>query len=74
MAVTHWSEAVRQEMHKLCSDKVGINSFKMFMAYKDMLMINDGEMLEVFKTCKEIGAIGQVSITLYCKSLFVETF
>ena len=35
MAVTYWNENVRQEMYSICSDEgVGINSFKMFMAYK----------------------------------------
>ena len=35
MAVTYWNENVRQEMFNICSDEgVGINSFKMFMAYK----------------------------------------
>ena len=60
MAVTYWNEKVRDEMREVCSDKIGINSFKMFMAYKDVMMLRDNEMIEVFKTCKEIGAIGQV--------------
>ncbi len=35
MAVTYWNESVGQEMAKLCSDDgPGINSFKIFMAYK----------------------------------------
>lgn len=47
-------------MKQICSEKMGINSFKMFMAYKDVFMLRDNEMIEVFKTCREIGAIGQV--------------
>ena len=47
-------------MRQICSDERGINSFKMFMAYKDVFMLQDHEMLEVFKTCTQIGAIGQV--------------
>ena len=47
-------------MHEVCSERCGINSFKMFMAYKDVFMVRDNEMLEIFKTCREIGAIGQV--------------
>ncbi len=47
-------------MRQTCSERCGINSYKMFMAYKDVFMVRDNEMLEVFKTCREIGAIGQV--------------
>ncbi len=47
-------------MRVICSPRCGINSFKMFMAYKDVFMVRDNEMLEIFKTCREIGAIGQV--------------
>ena len=60
MAVTHWSDSVRQEMSQICAEEKAINSFKMFMAYKDVLMLQDGEMLECFKACRAIGAIGQV--------------
>ena len=60
MAITYWNDNVHREMGQVCNDERGINSFKVFMAYKDVLMINDEEMLNVFKRCKEIGAIGQV--------------
>lgn len=36
---------------------LGVNSFKMFMAYKDQLMIEDPEMYEIFIKCKELGAL-----------------
>lgn len=38
----------------------GINSFKVFQAYKDVFMLDDGEILEVFKKTKELGALAQV--------------
>lgn len=60
MAITYWNENVRQEMKQICSDEIGINSFKMFMAYKDMLMLRDNEMIETFKTCRQIGGLAQV--------------
>ena len=47
MAVTYWNENVRKEMAEVCNE--GINSFKMFMAYKDVFMVRDDEMLEIFK-------------------------
>ncbi|EDO46551.1 predicted protein [Nematostella vectensis] len=59
VAVTWWSEEVAEEMEILVKEK-GINSFKTFMAYKDVMMINDAEMINCYKKCKEIGAIAQV--------------
>lgn len=38
----------------------GVNSFKMFMAYRDQYMIRDPELIETFKACKELGAIAMV--------------
>ena len=39
MAITWWDESVRQEMREIASERCGINSFKMFMAYKDVFML-----------------------------------
>ena len=30
------------------------------MAYKDVFQLNDSQMIDVFKTCKEIGALAMV--------------
>merc|ERR1719309_1284099 len=60
MAITYWDEKVEQEMAKITSQDVGINSFKVFMAYKDVFMLRDNEIIECFKKVREIGAIGQV--------------
>lgn len=61
MAVTYWNEDVRKAMEQITSpDGAGINSFKMFMAYKDLMMIRDNEMLECMKTCRNIGALALV--------------
>lgn len=43
----------------LCGEK-GVNSFKMYMAYKDVLMLNDAELYETFERCREVGALAQV--------------
>lgn len=59
MAVTSWNEQVAKEMEILAKEK-GINSFKFFMAYKGALMINDEQMIEAFRKCKEIGALAMV--------------
>lgn len=47
------------EVH-ICSLISGINSFKFFMAYKGILMINDELLLEGFKKCKSLGALAMV--------------
>ncbi|KAI4891110.1 hypothetical protein NFI96_032862, partial [Prochilodus magdalenae] len=59
VAVTWWDDTVRQEMETLVQEK-GVNSFKMFMAYKDVFMLRDHELYAAFSQCREIGAIAQV--------------
>jgi dihydropyrimidinase len=59
VAVTWWSPEVQQEMEELCRDH-GINSFKMFMAYKDLWQLDDTELFEAFEKCKQLGAVAQV--------------
>ncbi|MEQ2211946.1 hypothetical protein XENOCAPTIV_021717 [Xenoophorus captivus] len=50
---------VKKEMETLAKEK-GVNSFKMFMAYKDVFMLHDSELYAAFAQCKAIGAIAQV--------------
>ncbi|XP_037795502.1 dihydropyrimidinase-like [Penaeus monodon] len=59
VGVTWWSPKVAEEMQELTED-LGINSFKMFMAYKDTWQLGDADLLESFKRCKELGALAQV--------------
>ncbi|GCB60745.1 hypothetical protein scyTo_0006920 [Scyliorhinus torazame] len=59
VAVTWWSAKVKDEMEILVKEK-GVNSFKMFMAYKGVFMLQDNELYSVFCHCKELGAIAQV--------------
>ena len=60
MAVTHWSEEVAAELPLVTQPDIGINSFKVFMAYKDVMMIRDGEIIECFKV-----TYSYLSILLY---------
>ena len=39
---------------------LGVNSFKCFMAYKDVFMLRDDELYHAFKACREFGALAQV--------------
>lgn len=59
MAVTWWSDQVHNEMKTLCEER-GVNSFKIFLAYKGVLDLNDTEMYETFERCRELGAVAQV--------------
>lgn len=58
-AITWWSPSVSDEMGVLCNEK-GISSFKMFMAYKGLFMLNDAELYETFERCRDLGALAQV--------------
>ena len=59
VAVTWWSDKVREEMGVLTS-RHGINSFKHFMAYKGAIMVSDEQMLQSFRRCQELGALATV--------------
>lgn len=62
VAVTWWDGpqgTVAKEIRELAKVH-GVTSFKAFMAYKGSLMVNDEELLGLFKLCKEIGALPQV--------------
>ncbi|XP_048840821.1 dihydropyrimidinase-related protein 5b isoform X2 [Brienomyrus brachyistius] len=59
VGVTWWGPKVHAEMETLVREK-GVNSFQMFMSYKDMLMLRDSELYQVFQTCKDIGAVARV--------------
>src|SRR6185295_2462676 len=55
MAITWWGEQVWKEMAEVV--KRGVNTFKVFMAYKGALMVNDDEMYQSFLRCAELGAL-----------------
>lgn len=59
VGVTWWSPHVAKEMEILVKDR-GVNSFKMFLAYKDVFMLRDNELYESFKACKELGSLAMV--------------
>lgn len=58
-AITSWSNSVKNEMRILCEER-GVNSFKTFMAYKDVFMLNDTELYEIFEECRNLGAVAMV--------------
>ncbi|XP_058978776.1 dihydropyrimidinase [Musca domestica] len=59
VGVTWWSKLVSDEMKILCQE-LGINSYKMFMAYKGLYQLNDSDMLDSLERIRELGALAQV--------------
>ncbi|XP_072045805.1 dihydropyrimidinase-like [Amphiura filiformis] len=59
VAVTWWGDKTKEEIATLCSEK-GVNSFKMYMAYKDSIMVTDDVMYKAFNCIKENGALAMV--------------
>uniref|UniRef100_A0A8C1PA17 Uncharacterized protein n=1 Tax=Cyprinus carpio TaxID=7962 RepID=A0A8C1PA17_CYPCA len=45
---------------KVLVGEKGVNSFQMFMAYKDVLMLKDSELYQAMHSCKDIGAVARV--------------
>ena len=59
VAVPHVNDKSKDEMEILARDH-GINSFKMFMAGSENIMLNNNELLEAFRHIKDIGCIAKV--------------
>lgn len=57
--VTWWTDEMKREMEELCN-KHGVNSFKMFMAYKDQYMLDDSQLYSSVNACKELGAVPMI--------------
>lgn len=38
----------------------GVTSFKFFMAYRDLFMLRDPDLLKGFKICKSLGTVAMV--------------
>ncbi|KAL1023934.1 hypothetical protein UPYG_G00049240 [Umbra pygmaea] len=54
-----WNSRVKDELEVLVQEK-GINSFQVYMAYKDMFQMTDSQLYEAFSFLKELGAVVMV--------------
>lgn len=56
MAITGWGDKTADEMRAVVQEH-GITSFKVFMAYKGAIMVDDGELYQVMKQAAKLGAV-----------------
>ena len=56
MGISGWDERTAAEMHTVVAEH-GIPSFKVLMAYKGTLMVDDGELYQVMKHAARLGAV-----------------
>ncbi|KAJ6652662.1 hypothetical protein lerEdw1_011207 [Lerista edwardsae] len=54
--ITNWYDGIREELDILVQDK-GVNSFQVYMAYKDLYQMTDSQLYEAFTFLKSLGAV-----------------
>ncbi|XP_058497525.1 dihydropyrimidinase-related protein 1 isoform X1 [Solea solea] len=54
--IPEWNETVKHELELLVEEK-GINSFQVYMAYKDLYQMSDSQLYKAFSFLKQLGAV-----------------
>uniref|UniRef100_A0AAR2JHG6 Collapsin response mediator protein 1 n=1 Tax=Pygocentrus nattereri TaxID=42514 RepID=A0AAR2JHG6_PYGNA len=54
--VPDWNDTIREELHTLVQER-GVNSFQVFMAYKDVCQLFDAQLYEVMECLRDLGAV-----------------
>ncbi len=62
MGVTRFDDSVESQLRRIVDD--GIKSFKVFLAYKGALGINDSELYQTCRLAKELGVV----VTAHCEN------
>ena len=63
MAITDWNDQVAQEMTALVHQE-GVPSFKLYMAYKNILQVDDSALLQALHQAGECGAL----VCVHCEN------
>ncbi len=63
MAITDWNDQVAREMTDLV-EQAGVSSFKLYMAYKNILQVDDGALLRALRQAGECGAL----VCVHCEN------
>ncbi len=63
MSITSWNDRTAGEMRQ-CVEQEGINSFKVYMAYKESIGLDDVDILAVMDTAAKLGA----RVAIHCEN------
>jgi len=63
LAVVRFDALAQEQLRELVANE-GVQSFKIFLAYKGALAISDDDLLELMKMCRELG----VTLTAHCEN------